>query len=224
MIKRTCNNCHQPMPDGKRQDAKYCGPECRSNAEHKRKRLDGRYEKINAERAKANASKPKHRHNCTECGVVYETTHRKPSFCSAYCRVKWMDVHNTTRCSEPGCDKGVRSLGLCHLHHKQAKRSQGVVGYNDPWNERRKANSQQRRAMKLGTQTEKVKSLTVYERDAWTCGLCSTPVDQNLAHPHPMSASLDHVLPLAKGGTHTYTNVQLAHLTCNVSKGARVAA
>ena len=221
---KTCANCDQPMPECKRKDAKYCGPECRSNAEYKRTRIDSRYAAILAERIKVNASKPKHRHHCIECGTAYETSHSKPSFCTAPCRIKWMDIHNPTRCSVSGCDKGVRSLGLCHLHHKRMKRSTGTPGYNEPWNERRKANSQQRRAQKLGTQTEKVKSLTVYERDAWTCGLCSTPVDKNLAHPHPMSASLDHVLPLARGGTHTYTNVQLAHLTCNVSKGAQVPA
>ena len=224
MIKRTCTNCNQPLAEGMRNDAKYCSTKCRLEVHHVNEKADGRYSQRLAVKRERRAATPKHQHACVECGKAYETSHRKPSFCSAPCRTRWMDAHNPTRCSTHGCNKGVRSLGLCHLHHKQAKRSQGVAGYNGPWNERRKANSQQRRAMKLGTQTEKIHSLTVYERDAWTCGLCSTLVDQNLAHPHPMSASLDHVLPLAKGGTHTYTNVQLAHLTCNVSKGARVAA
>jgi 5-methylcytosine-specific restriction endonuclease McrA len=29
-------------------------------------------------------------------------------------------------------------------------------------------------------------------------------------------------VPLAKGGTHCYDNVQLAHGRCNISKGAKV--
>jgi 5-methylcytosine-specific restriction endonuclease McrA len=36
--------------------------------------------------------------------------------------------------------------------------------------------------------------------------------------PDPMSPSLDHILPLSKGGTHEPRNVQLAHLGCNVRK------
>ena len=33
----------------------------------------------------------------------------------------------------------------------------------------------------------------------------------------------DKNLPLSRGGSHTPGNVQLAHLGCNVAKGARVA-
>ena len=33
-----------------------------------------------------------------------------------------------------------------------------------------------------------------------------------------MAASLDHIIPLSQGGTHTYNNVQLAHFLCNISK------
>jgi 5-methylcytosine-specific restriction endonuclease McrA len=43
-------------------------------------------------------------------------------------------------------------------------------------------------------------------------------VNPALLWPHPKSASLDHVVPLIDGGEHTYANVQLAHLACNVGK------
>ncbi len=33
--------------------------------------------------------------------------------------------------------------------------------------------------------------------------------------------SIDHVVPLSKGGEHSWNNVRLAHLGCNSSKGAR---
>lgn len=61
----------------------------------------------------------------------------------------------------------------------------------------------------------------IFERDGWTCGLCDTPVDPLLSHPDPMSASLDHVVPIAKGGGHVRANVQCAHLRCNLSKRDR---
>jgi predicted nucleic acid-binding Zn ribbon protein len=75
-----------------------------------------------------------------------------------------------------------------------------------------------RRARKHATQTEAVSSIAVYERDEWKCGLCKESVDRELKWPDVRSASLDHICPLELGGTHTYNNVQLAHLTCNVSK------
>lgn len=36
-----------------------------------------------------------------------------------------------------------------------------------------------------------------------------------------MCPSLDHVIPMSKGGAHSYANTQLAHWLCNVTKGNR---
>jgi 5-methylcytosine-specific restriction endonuclease McrA len=77
------------------------------------------------------------------------------------------------------------------------------------------------RIKKFGVEHERVVKLKVYERDGWQCGLCPEPVDPTLAYPHPMSASLDHVVPISRGGGHTYANTQCSHLECNVRKGAR---
>ena len=30
--------------------------------------------------------------------------------------------------------------------------------------------------------------------------------------------TVDHIVPLSKGGTHTWNNVQLAHMACNSGK------
>jgi 5-methylcytosine-specific restriction endonuclease McrA len=60
----------------------------------------------------------------------------------------------------------------------------------------------------------------VFDRDEWVCGLCGVPIPADVRHPDPRSASVDHVVPLARGGAHTRENVQ-AHLACNLRKGAR---
>jgi 5-methylcytosine-specific restriction endonuclease McrA len=75
------------------------------------------------------------------------------------------------------------------------------------------------RAKFFGVRYEQVDRLEVFARDGWFCLLCVTPVDPALRWPHLMSASLDHVVPMSRGGDHSYRNVQTAHLSCNIAKG-----
>jgi 5-methylcytosine-specific restriction endonuclease McrA len=76
------------------------------------------------------------------------------------------------------------------------------------------------RAQFYGGKYETIKAAEIYERDGWVCKLCQHPVDKGLSWPHTESASLDHVVPLSRGGDHVRANVQLAHLGCNIAKGA----
>lgn len=59
-------------------------------------------------------------------------------------------------------------------------------------------------------------------RDFLICGICDEPVDPDIAWPHRMSVTVDHVIPVAHGGTDDIDNLQLAHLGCNASKQDRV--
>lgn len=72
-----------------------------------------------------------------------------------------------------------------------------------------------------GEAYERIDDREIFERDGWRCGLCRKKVDRRLRSPHPMSASIDHVVPIAEGGRHVRANVQLAHRWCNGSKGSR---
>jgi 5-methylcytosine-specific restriction endonuclease McrA len=58
----------------------------------------------------------------------------------------------------------------------------------------------------------------VFERDGWVCRLCDEMVDAELTHPDPQSKSLDHIIPVSRGGEHSRANTQLAHFRCNSSK------
>lgn len=58
-------------------------------------------------------------------------------------------------------------------------------------------------------------------RDGWGCSICGDGVDRTLVYPDPLCASVDHVVPLSRGGEDTLANVALAHLVCNQRKGAR---
>lgn len=82
--------------------------------------------------------------------------------------------------------------------------------------------SQRKRAKEYGVEFEKINIEKIYERDKWTCQICGEKVDNSLTWPNPMSATIDHIIPLSKGGTHTKDNVQLAHASCNISKSDKL--
>lgn len=56
-----------------------------------------------------------------------------------------------------------------------------------------------------------------------TCGICGKPVDFSLKSPHPMSACIDHIIPVAKNGHPSdISNLQLAHWACNRQKSDKL--
>lgn len=82
------------------------------------------------------------------------------------------------------------------------------------------AAAHKRRAQKLGNGWEHYLRSEIFERDGWICYLCESDIDPTLSWPHPMSASIDHVVPLSRGGPDTRANVKASHLRCNLRKSA----
>ena len=74
---------------------------------------------------------------------------------------------------------------------------------------------QKHRAQTLGIECDvSINLAAVFKRDRGICARCGDWVQ-------PKHASMDHILPLSRGGTHTWGNIQLMHLICNLRKGHR---
>lgn len=67
-----------------------------------------------------------------------------------------------------------------------------------------------------GTVAYHAERLVVLERDDGACGICDDDVD-------PFDYSLDHIVPIKRGGLHELDNLQLAHRSCNSKKAMTVA-
>lgn len=87
---------------------------------------------------------------------------------------------------------------------------------------RRRAKGNRRARHAGATVVECIWLPIIAERDGYRCGLCRRRVNMTLKVPHSKAPTLDHIVPLTKGGDHSKANTQLAHFLCNSRKGDRV--
>lgn len=90
---------------------------------------------------------------------------------------------------------------------------------------RRHQNNKKDRRLKGVAQDKGITLTKVYDLDDGVCYLCGQACDwddiedrEGVMVAGDMYPSIDHVIPLAKGGTHTWNNVRLAHRKCNIVK------
>ena len=61
--------------------------------------------------------------------------------------------------------------------------------------------------------------VTLFELHGWTCWVCKNPINRYLRFPNFMAATVEHIIPLCQGGTHTWDNLAPSHAKCNFQKG-----
>jgi 5-methylcytosine-specific restriction endonuclease McrA len=81
-----------------------------------------------------------------------------------------------------------------------------------------------RRVLARSAEADKFARADIFERDGWACQICGLHLDPSVKFPSNDSPSIDHIIPIALGGTHTLDNVQAACMGCNRRKGGRRAA
>lgn len=151
---------------------------------------------------------------CDQCGDTYDAARSDQRFCSPTCR--GLHTHPS---------RGLVTKLCCTCEHLFAKAGPAAARqdcddcYAVRLQARQIAKSLARRGLVEGA-LERISRDEIAVRDDWTCQLCVIEVDPTLRYPDPLSASLDHVIPIARGGQHVRSNLQLAHLVCNMSKGA----
>jgi 5-methylcytosine-specific restriction endonuclease McrA len=194
---------------------RFCSAECRgaqTSANVARYKADGRYDRRNMEAAaRRYASRPPADFACAECEVGFKSRQRVARYCSPECSGRGAirlsrDNNQARHCAS--CGENFTPTGgankfcsrVCSQRALDAQRSAhrrgaAAANYVDPYR--------------------------VFVRDGWCCQICGGKTPRSLRGKHKdRSPELDHILPLSKGGPHTYDNVQCACRRCNLRKGS----
>jgi 5-methylcytosine-specific restriction endonuclease McrA len=149
-------------------------------------------------------------HGCPGCAARFKAgTSKAGRYCSHTCRNRhrWQQEHGDE----------VRSCRECGEAWRRGDRPNQIDYCSIECSRRaaKRSYKQQRRARLKNAdgRVEGIRNEVVAERDHWRCHICHGEVDRE-------TWSIDHLVPLSKGGDHSYDNVALAHWRCNVLRGA----
>jgi predicted nucleic acid-binding Zn ribbon protein len=230
----TCQHCGREYVAKAKERDTYCSNECRY-AHRAASRPENAARRQAKQEAKRQARQDALHGVCSECGQEFEKKCASQRICSEEC----IKARNARKFREEkarlGRNAGRIRLLVCeecgakfeHTIYNAIPKCCSERCSRKNWERQnpaaaasiRRRSAHKRRAMKYGNgPLDSIDPYIVYERDDWMCGICGLRVDPDLSCPHPHSASLDHIIPLSKGGTHTWDNVQLAHLLCNSRK------
>ena len=119
-------------------------------------------------------------------------------------------------CGTP-VSKGQQRCGPCRSNARSATRS------SEAYKASKRAAKARRRALERGIHAERFDPFDVLNRDGWRCHMCGVSTPKSLRGTYDDRApELDHIVPLADGGTHTRLNTACSCRRCNGLKGATV--
>lgn len=225
-ISCTCRHCGAEFRPKERTRVTYCSREC-CHAHWKVAGDQGRKDRGRMRKADVIALRRfRSVQHCQQCGVTFASDGRL--FCSDQCRSENVDQSTARRRFKP---TECHHCGAAITPHKRRGRPRQYCTIRCQrrwWSEHQRPQAKEwhrdhkkrRRARKLAAPVERFTSRSIYERDAWCCGICGNPTDRDASVPHPLAPTLDHITALARGGHHTRDNVRCAHFSCNSRKGA----
>jgi ribosomal protein S27E len=236
----TCTACRGefPRPDTKGALPSYCRP-CWSNRERDRSKVR---EMVKTADLAAKFKADGRWSDCADCGERVQTPGRKGRLVERCAICGQAQVRLGARASAkllrkpapprpdfncPDCGRTVsQSRAGTRLRCKKCAYSAVLEGAKrthaaNPL--RAKSYRARRRVRHYNVGYERFSAQEIFERDKWMCRICGKRVSRRLRYPNPMSVSLDHKVPLVKGGSHSRENTQTAHLRCNLRKRDNVA-
>ena len=172
---------------------------------------------------------------CERCLQPFPTKNRLQRFCSGRCRAfavvrrgprggvrhTWRDCQLCRVSFQPKYPQHIFCSGQCS---QQYQKQQRWLPNDERRVLRRTSNRKQRVARKTyGCRHELGRWRRICERDHWLCHICLKPIeDTMIQRRRAESPSVDHVVPLSRGGSDDDANVRAAHYGCNSRKRNRL--
>lgn len=169
---------------------------------------------------------------CKQCGEWFSSRYKK-SLCNrecelAYERSRYLQYYNKEKSKlnkrkQFGIIKKIKKCQVCHKEFECWEQLE-IDKYRFCSNKCNKKAAKQRRDLRYeGAFVEYIDIELLYFRDHGRCQLCGRKLNKKLIgnYKNNNAPTVDHIIPLAKGGLHEYRNVQLACRYCNSMKGAK---
>lgn len=155
---------------------------------------------------------------CSLCGIVFVVSKKNPrEICGKACpslKVEYDCVVCSITVVRPKCF-GLGKFCTDRCHRLWLKDNEIMIEPHHGMS-RPVGGSKRKHKIKKGDMIDRQ---DVFDFFNWTCIICDESIDKNVLYPDKMSATLEHIIPLSRGGTHTWDNVAPAHLLCNGKKG-----
>lgn len=220
-----CAGCNVEFMAPKYPCRKFCSRECAFAYEkiHGRDWITGWHKRRDAEAvAKLKLSVER---DCRTCGRKFSRSYGATTvFCSDDCRreqARKDAVVYSQRCDKR--DRAERSCAECSKGFAPEYGNKKRLFCSKECLEAKsnRVGKSVRRARQRSAVYEMVDPLEICERDGWRCHLCRHPTPKRLRGSHCKRApEVDHIIPLAAGGTHTRDNMACCCRQCNQAKGA----
>lgn len=159
---------------------------------------------------------------CIECGKIFSRCGNAQKYCSDEC---YNNAHSIRQILIKECVECGQKFETYH---------NGNLYCSDKCRNKRanriKTVSKDKRIRRNGKIDYSISLKKLYKRDKGICYICGkecNPKDIKMTEEGYYIAgdnypSIDHVMPIAKGGTHTWNNVRLAHRYCNMIKSDNI--
>lgn len=228
-----CKECGELFIPTKK-DQLYCSPKCQRKEWYAQNRKIKRYCVICGSEIidMANASKycsdecreKAHIKICQECGKEYLPSYTEQKYCSSECSANAQKDKKLYVCKQCGKEfhRRKRNEDQCLFCSRKCASEFLLAHLVNVYPENGSSDAKRRyRIRKNGNPDFSINLRLLYERDKGICAICGESVDMTVDPLSDEYGSIDHIVPLAKGGKHRWDNVQLAHRICNSRKGIK---
>lgn len=178
-----------------------------------------------------------HLKTCKYCNNIFTSRRNKSLYCSTVCENRYRYKEKTPEKKQSDCAKKLRkkygtAIRRCiecgYEFNMSDIKYKGKINLCSDECSRKHANrlkdkNNRQRARRYGGVYQTINKTKVFEKYKWRCAVCGRKTPKSLIGSiNDNAPELDHIIPLSKGGSHTYSNVQCLCRSCNGLKSDKI--